>query len=327
MTTVSLLFTSVGRRVELLAAFRRSHAELGLTGRMIATDVDPLSPALALADRRVIVPRVTDAAYIPTLVDLCGQEKVDVVFPLIDPDVPVLAAARPEFEAQGTAVAVMNIGGALIAGDKLQTSVRLTELGIPTARTWDPASLPSADQLSFPLFIKPRWGSAAIHTYRIDDHQQLAFFLGYVPHPVVQEFLTGPEITVDAAFAFDGRLLGMCQRERISVRGGEVQKGVTVWHEEIAAHCEVIGSALEARGPITIQCMMGTGSPIFTEINGRFGGGLPLAIAAGMDFPSWYLTLAAGRTPNVPPPGAYRTGLYMTRFDESHFLDEDYRRV
>ncbi|HHH82980.1 MAG TPA: hypothetical protein ENL35_08315, partial [Chloroflexi bacterium] len=43
---INLLFTSVGRRVELMNAFREAYARLGLRGRLVAPDTDPLAPAL-----------------------------------------------------------------------------------------------------------------------------------------------------------------------------------------------------------------------------------------------------------------------------------------
>jgi carbamoyl-phosphate synthase large subunit len=63
--------------------------------------------------------------------------------------------------------------------------------------------------------------------------------------------------------------------------------------------------------------------PYFTEVNARFGGGLPLGIAAGVDSPRWLLALAAGLPIEIPPVGTYKTGLYMTRFDDSFFLTEE----
>lgn len=60
---VNVLFTSVGRRMELLRAFKRAYANLGLSGHIVAVDIDPLAPALQEADRPYIVPRLSDPAY------------------------------------------------------------------------------------------------------------------------------------------------------------------------------------------------------------------------------------------------------------------------
>jgi hypothetical protein len=109
---MNVLFTSVGRRVELLKAFRTAYRSLQLEGCIIALDIDPLAPALRLADRSYIVPRLDSLDYIPTLVDICAKERADVVFPLIDPDVQVLSQHRAQIEAVGARLAVVSIEAA-----------------------------------------------------------------------------------------------------------------------------------------------------------------------------------------------------------------------
>ena len=61
---VNVLFTSAGRRVELLRAFRRAYGDLGVEGEILAVDRDPLAPALREADRACLVPDVSDPGYL-----------------------------------------------------------------------------------------------------------------------------------------------------------------------------------------------------------------------------------------------------------------------
>src|SRR3972149_4870038 len=107
MSPVNLLLINVGRRVELLRLFRKAYAELGLSGHVLATDVDPLAPALQEADAHFLVPRVDDPAFIPTLTSICRSESGSLIFPLIDPAIPVLAGRQAEFEAVGARLAVV----------------------------------------------------------------------------------------------------------------------------------------------------------------------------------------------------------------------------
>ena len=213
----------------------------------------------------------------------------------------------------------MAVESARMVSDKWATARLMSQAGVEGPQTWLPAELPPRDSLAFPLYIKPRYGSGSKHTARVDNLDELEVFVNRVPEPVIQEFLEGPEVTCDVAYSLEGEFLGLCQRRRIETRSGEVQKGVTVWDPGIARSCLAIGAALAARGPITVQCLFHNGRPSFTEINGRFGGGVPLAIAAGLDFPRWYLALAAGLPLDRPPLGDYRQGLYLTRCDESFF--------
>jgi carbamoyl-phosphate synthase large subunit len=321
MAPVNLLLINVGRRVELLRLFRRAYAELGLSGRILATDADPLAPALQEADAHFLVPRVDDSAFVPTLARICRSEAVSLAFPLIDPAIPVLAGRRAEFEAVGAQLAVVPAEAAETTHDKWKFNQWLHTMGIPAPPTWLPEDLPPDPP--FPLFVKPRYGSAGKHSFRIDTFEELAFYLPRVETPVVQPFIAGPEVTNDVFCGLDGDVWAVVSRRRIEVRWGEVHKGVTVRDTALLERCAGMARALHAIGPITIQCLLHEGRPLFTEINARFAGGVPLAVAAGVPAPQWYLQQAAGREVEAPPLGTYREGVYLTRYDESFFLEGD----
>jgi carbamoyl-phosphate synthase large subunit len=316
---MNTLFVSAGRRVELLKAFTRAYADLGLSGMTIAVDADRLAPALRVADRALVVPRSTNPRFIEVLAEVCRREEAALVFPLIDPDIEILARYRGELEATGARVVVVPEWASRVAMDKLRTYEHLTELDIPTPVCWTREQI-DADDLEYPVFIKPRFGSASEHTYKVCNPRELDFFLDYVPEPVVQEYVRGPEITSDVLCDFEGDVLAVVSRRRIAVRSGEVSKGITVFDPEIIESCVRIAQSLEAIGPITIQCLLRDGQPLFTEVNARFGGGFPLALAAGVDSPRWLLALAAGVPVEVPPLGSYKKGLHLTRFDDSFFV-------
>jgi carbamoyl-phosphate synthase large subunit len=160
-----------------------------------------------------------------------------------------------------------------------------------------------------------------MNTFRVDNQRELDFFVQYVPDPIIQEFLPGPEITCDVVCDLDGTFLAAVQRQRIAVRGGEAIKSRTVSLPGLESACQKIAAALPACGPITVQCMLKENQPYFIEINARLGGGLPLAIAAGLDVPSILLAMVSDLEAKrflVP----YRVGMTMTRCDESIFLLE-----
>jgi len=319
--TVNILFTSVGRRVELMHAFRRAYETLGLDGKIVATDIDPLAPALQVVDCPYVVPRVTSPDYVATLVEICRNDQVNQVFPLIDPDIPVLAANRQAIEATGANVAAVSVEAAEITSDKWQTTRFFKSLDLSTPLSWLPGQF-LANDLQYPVFMKPRRGSAAQNTFKVHNPRELAFFIDFVPDPIIQELLPGPEITNDVICDLDGEVLEVVSRQRIEVRWGEVSKGVTIYDPVIMDTCVKIARTLPAVGPITVQCMMKNGVPHFIEINARLGGGVPLGIAAGVDSPRWLLAHAAGLPVDIPPLGSYQTGLYLTRFDDSFFLSE-----
>jgi carbamoyl-phosphate synthase large subunit len=318
---VNVLLTSAGRRVELLRAFVKAQAQLGLNGHVVAVDANPLAPALQETTHRYVVPRINDSAYIPHLRDICRDEDVGLIFPTIDPDIPILAEHRPEFESVGAKAMVVGPDAAETAADKLLTYRLFSALGVPVPATWDREEAREAD-IPFPAFIKPRRGSSSENAMRVRDRRELEFFLDYIPNPMVQELLPGPEITSDVICGISGEVLGVISRQRIESRAGEVQKGTTVHDDQLARYCRAIAVALNAVGPITVQCMMKNGEPFFTEVNCRYGGGAPLGFAAGANSPLWLLSQASGVEIDIPKP-AYRAGLFGTRFDDAWFLTQE----
>ncbi len=318
---VIVLFTSAGRRVELLRAFQRAYRSLRLKGKILVTDIQPLAPSFQVADSAFLVPQMDDPSYVPALLEIVRRRRVKLIFPLIDPDIPILAAHKEDFAAAGATVMTPPLPGAEIARDKWKTYQMYRKLGIPAARSWLPEELRKA-KLDYPLFIKPRQGSAGKGAFRVENERQMEFFLTYVEDPIIQECLPGPEITSDVLCSAGGDVWAVVSRERIEIRAGEVAKGVTVWDERIARWCVEAARGIQAAGPITVQCILRDGEPFFTEINARFGGGCPLGIAAGVNSPRWYLAEAAGLQLKIPAMGSYRPGLSMTRYDESFFVEK-----
>jgi carbamoyl-phosphate synthase large subunit len=323
----STLLTSAGRRVELVRAFRRAYEGLRLPGNVIAVDHDPLAPSLHAADRSYIVPAMDSPEYIPGLLKICRDERVRLIFPLIDPDIAVLAAHRHELEADGACLASVPSEAASMTADKWETLEFFRSLGLKTPASWKTQN-EVPDDTAFPLFIKPRFGSAGKNTFKVNTRRELEFFAGYVVDPIIQEFLPGPEITNDVICDLDQGVLAVISRRRIEVRWGEVAKGVTLYDPQIEDACVKVAKGLGARGPITVQCLMKDGVPHFSEINARLGGGAPLGIAAGADWPLWLIAKAAAIPVDVPPLGTFKRPLFMTRYDDSFFLErEDIERI
>lgn len=318
---VNVLFTSVGRRVELIRAFRRAYDALGLRGRTVGVDIDPLAPAFRVVDRALLAPPSRSPDYVTWLVQVCTEERIDLILPLIDGDIPILAEHHEALESGGAQVLVPPLDAVMRTRDKWRTLQLFKQLDLAVPATWLPEQL-SGVELSYPLIVKPRSGSAGKHAFRVDGQRELAFFVEYVPDAMIQEFIVGPEITTDVLCDHDGVVLGAVSRRRIEVRSGEVAKGVTIRDDTILDGCVRLATTLGAVGPITVQCIVRDGTPYYTEINSRFGGGVPLGIAAGFDAPRLLLGRRAGIPVDVPELGAYAVGLYMTRFDEAFFLTE-----
>ncbi|WP_414657594.1 ATP-grasp domain-containing protein [Deinococcus sp. VB343] len=319
---MNILLTSAGRRTSLLKALREAARPLG--GKVIAADLDPLAPALFLADASERVPRVKDSSYIPTLLDLVKQYNVRLLVPTIDTELQVLADNQAQFAELGCRVHSSTPEFVGITGDKWLTMKAFKKEGISVPESWLPETLPDEKTLPERLFLKPRDGSASMHTYGIHK-EDLQSTLSRVPNPIIQEEVQGPEITIDAFIAQDGRPIHFVPRKRIRTLGGESIQGVTLasdndlgaWLTEVLAAAGRLG----ARGAITLQAFDSPNGYRLSEINPRFGGGYPLGYAAGGQYPQWLLQELEGQA--VPERlGQYQVGLYMTRANDEIFTQQ-----
>jgi carbamoyl-phosphate synthase large subunit len=98
---MNILFTSVGRRGELIKCFKKS---LDADSKIIATDCSRYAPAMYLADKQYLVPKIDDPNYLNMLLDICRKEKINAVTTFIDPEIELLAKNREKFEALGVEV-------------------------------------------------------------------------------------------------------------------------------------------------------------------------------------------------------------------------------
>lgn len=322
MARLNVLITAASRRVALVQAFQRALLRFNVSGSVIVTDVNPLSPAVHVADRAFRVPYADEPGYLDEIHAICGAHDVGLVIPTIDDELPQFAAQRARFEAMGVRVAISDRRTTAICNDKLATCATLRAAGVAAAETWLPSSLPTAfmRKPAAPLFVKPRAGRGGVQAFAARTPEELRFFLGYVTDPVVQQFLDGPEFTLDMLCDFRGRPLSVVPRERVVIRAGVIDRGRTNDDPALIALALDCAKVFGFAGAVNIQCRVVDGVPTVFEVNPRFSGGIALSIAAGADFPSMLVDLALGR-PVEPEIGDFTAGLWMSSYESSVFLE------
>ncbi|MGE0863292.1 MAG: ATP-grasp domain-containing protein [Vicinamibacterales bacterium] len=315
----NVLITAGSRRVPLVQGFQRALSQSAHGGVVVVTDVSDMSPAVYAADRAFRVGLSKDPGYIDQILAIAIGEGVGLVVPTIDDELAIFGQARSRFADRGIVVAVSRPDTTSLCDDKFATCRELASRGVAAAMSWLPDDLPVNPQ--FPLFVKPRHGRGGLGAHRIRNARDLAFFLDYVDGPIIQEYLHGPEFTIDVLCDFAGRPLSIVPRRRDHVRAGVIDRGCTVKDPALIALAEACTTALPFFGAINIQCRVVDGTPVVFEINPRFSGGIPLTIEAGADFPRMLVDLAAGR-PVAPAIGQFRDRLWMTNYEASVFLDD-----
>ena len=323
----SVLLTCSGQRVDIVRAFRQAMARRGQGGRVIVSDLDPLSPSLVSADMVVELPAVDDPGYGAAVAHVVAREGVGAVLPLTDLDPVVLAEAAPLVADAGGRVFLPAPQVAAACQDKWLCHEALGAAGLPSPPTW-PVQGTDRGTLPYPMMIKPRIGFAGRWIHRCDDREELDFFLARTPvASVLQQALPGEEFSIDCLASLDGRAVAAIPRAMYQSKGGEQIKGETLDDPQLVELAAAVIEGLGLVGPCTIQCFRQDGRILgVTDINTRFGGGFPLPLAAGGDYPFLILAMAAGEDV-APRLGTHRAGVVMTRFLSEHVLVRDGDRL
>ncbi|MBB5714297.1 ATP-grasp domain-containing protein [Sphingomonas aerophila] len=319
--THRILISSAGRRVALLRCFQAAGRELGIDLRILACDLDPQWSAACLeADAAFATPPAGSDEFVETMLALCERERVALVVPTIDTELIAYAHAAHRFEAIGTHVAIGSPALVEMARDKYETARFLAAAGVTSPRTARAAEIvgDGADW-SWPLLAKPRHGSSSRGIAAVSCPSELAALDRQEPY-IVQEMLRGREFTVSLYFDREGTLRCAIPHERLRVRAGEVEKGVTIRHPGLEDAARRLAAALPApRGVKCFQAIMPPDEePSVFEINARFGGGYPLAHRAGATFARWLLEERFGRQSTAT--NDWEASVKMLRFDDAVFL-------
>lgn len=314
---MNLLFCSVGRRCELLKDFRKT---LGDKVRLVVTDNSPYAPALEFADVSYQVPLIKDAAYIPTILEICKKERIDAVTTLIDPEIAILAANREAFEALGITVLAPYQETAELCFDKYEMAKFLVEKGIPTIQTYgnfeEFRTAYEEGKLRFPVFVKPRTGSGSVGARRVDTYEMLEEITASDTSLIIQELMTGEDLDADVYVdTVSHEPVAIFSKKKISTTIGGANKTISFKDEKLFAFVREALKSFRFNGPLDMDLFYQDGRYYLSEINPRFGGAYLHAYGAGVDFPAYIYHNVKEKTANEDHTGKYDEEIVMMMYD------------
>lgn len=312
MKELRVLFTGVGRRIELIQTFREAALCMGISLKIYGADRAGTAPALAYCDYTRKVCGMREESYIPELLEICRKDQIDILIPTIDTDLLILSQNAHLFG--NTKVLISNSDQISICRDKNQTANFFESCGCyapTTVNDWKKY----VD--AYPCFIKPKDGSSSINAFKADTSEELEVYANQIDDYIVQPFIEGTEYTVDVFCDFDGNPIYITPRIRLQVRAGEVLKTQIDMDEKIIEECKCIVEKFKPVGPITIQLIRQnmTGIDYYIEINPRFGGGAPLSMKAGANSAEALLKILVNIKPDTSITAS--NGAIYSRFDQS----------
>lgn len=314
---MNILILSAGTRNKIVQYFKRA---VGTNGRVIATDMSEIAPAVYEADMFYKVPRMTEDGYIDVILNICRKEHIDGVLSLIDPELSLLARHESAFAALGTKVIGSSYELCERALDKLEMYEWLTEHGYRCAKSYVDKEKFYADvaegKITYPVFIKPVRGSASIAISKVYDRETVELLFAHNDHLMIQEFLDGQEIGADVYIdMLSGEVVSIFTKKKIVMRAGETDKAVSFKDEKLFALIERFCKESGWSGQIDIDVFLVNGEYYISEVNPRFGGGYPHAYESGCNHMTLILNNLEGKE-NKAEIGAYEENVYMMKYNE-----------
>lgn len=308
MREINILFSSVGRRVELVQYFKEAREKLNIEGSIIGVDCEKTAPALHFVDRSYLVPKILESNFIDRIIEICKQEKVTLIIPTLDTELLIYSQNKDRIRNEsGAEVLVSNEESIKIMRNKILTMEYLEKEGFKVPKTLNERDLEEKNY-EFPLFIKPLNGSSSFNNFKITNEEELNFFKNYVPNPMIQEFIEGQEYCVDVFSDFSSNVITVVPKRRVAFREGEITKGEIIKDKQLIEVGKRLVDSFKAIGEINFDCIKtDSGEIVILEVNGRFAGGAPMSFEAGANSPENIYRLLLGERLEY-------TELYLDRF-------------
>lgn len=311
---MNVMLTSVGRRAYMVKYFKEV---LGNDGKVYVCNSDDKSIAFKYADEKVISPLIYDESYIPFLLEYCQKNVIDIVISLFDIDLLMLSRHKNEFEKIGTKVIVSEPKIVEVCNDKWKTYNFLKDNGFHVPLSFlnmdEVIDKIMADELHYPIVVKPRYGCGSISVEIAYDEEDLRYLTkkaneniakSYLKYESVatedkviyQEYLNGQEYGADIINDLNGETQNVIVRKKLAMRSGETDIAQLTDEPSIKKTLMHLGKITKHIANMDCDVFLVNNIPYVLEMNARFGGGYPFSHMGGCNLPKAIVEWVKGET-------------------------------
>lgn len=292
---MNVLLTSAGSGVG--EAIYKSLAISGLNTIIVATDISGFNSGAFRCDRAYKVVPPDDPRYTQQIIDICGQQQIDVVLSGSDTELEKLSELNAAKSLNSTIV-VGAPDAVRICRDKRQTCNFYRERNLPFVDTvlFDGVEKIIRDH-GFPILAKPTGGSGSIGVKVLMDQRELDDLQNKDAY-IFQEYLLSEnwpvnkgnlaredvmksgtlvqkdEISIQVLLGRKRDILGTFMSRNVLKFGmpTKIYPFVCDEYEDVARRMALCLADIGMIGPVNLQCKITDRGPVFFEINPRFTG-------------------------------------------------------
>jgi carbamoyl-phosphate synthase large subunit len=292
--------------------------------RIVGLGYDALDPGLYLGEycdaaHMLSYPSGGSDAMLDRLADIHAGERIDLLIPCLDAELPQMVGAAARLAAMGIRTFLPDAQAlARRAKDRLPELCELAGVACPETRPISGASFfrrCQADGWSYPMVVKGPFYDARIVRSAEEGAAAFSAITAEWGLPVLaQRYVAGEEYNLTGVADGDGRLLGeVMMKKRALTAKGKAWAGVAIYDEGLADAARRLVKALAWRGPLEVEVMRdAAGRYHLIEINPRFPAWIYLSQGVGRNLPALLTELALGRP--LPALAAPRPGTMFIRY-------------
>ena len=282
---------------------------------LIGCDMKEYIPLMNRLEKFYCVPRVTEPNYFDQIQEIIEKEEIDVIVPITSYDMLVYSA-KPFYNVYKDKMLIMPLENVLCYHDKKKCSLHLKEIGICSPELY------SEHEIKYPAFLKPIAGSGSKYVSKLDNEDDLKYWIKKVPDHVIFEYIEGDEYTVDCLFDRNGICYGYNARKRIATIGGGATICMNHRDEKLRIIIAKLEETKELIGAVNFQYKYRNGKICIFDFNTRFAsGGLPLTVESGFDIPNLLIKLVLEEKIQPYKIKKQSSEKVMMRYYEEEFID------
>jgi carbamoyl-phosphate synthase large subunit len=225
-----------------------------------------------------VLPSIHEDGWLPSLIDLVRNLKIDYIFPAYDDVIVALSQVANEIPA---AVISSPVRTCEITRSKSATYRSLAGL-VRVPHVYEPTDA----FFNYPLLVKPDRGQGSQGVRMARTAEELRHAMREVTAPIICEYLPGEEFTVDCFSDRERGLLFAGARSRRRIRNGISVNSVTAQLPEVKVIADIIGRSLTLCGAWFFQLKRASGGElVLLEVAPRIAGAMAAHRVTGVNFP------------------------------------------
>lgn len=257
-----------------------------------------------------LVPSFEEPGYIPAILKVCRQERIDIVLPVHQEDLVAIAKHKRLFETAGFSLPIPDYPLIELAIDKYRMAILAKENGIATPETHLLSEIRSSDlggRIALPILVKLRNSTGQRGQKKVrsvtafETHIDSLLETHAQDDIIIQEFIPGTVqdtmYTVGLLYDHNHRLKACIPLKKIRSKpytGGTAICTVAENRPDVREMAINLMSAFSAwEGIADVEIKIDPeGKPKFIEVNPRPWGSIYGSYVAGVDLPALWLKVA-----------------------------------